>query len=569
MTHSFWCKVFFLLLLPYAMIGQENKNDLTDLSYKEIWKLYFSNANDTAKQKGFANAYIIKAKTDKKNIQIAKGYYLYSLLNKENKAIMYLDSVIKYSKIDINRNFPATAYCEKAFILRKMYKFNQALDNYILAEKYALKNNMDYYYQVRFFVAITKSEDMGQPNEALSLYRECYNYYKNNDIKRERYSRLYLSTILGISDSYLVLNKSDSASYYNKFGYKQSIINNDIEMCYLFALYEGENQVFKKNYKAALDTINKVLPQMINFKNDEEILASYYYLGKAYQGLGQKDIAIKNFIKVDSMYKKKGYVGPEFIGGYQYIISYYKNRGDKTKQLQYLTTYATIDSTLQKNYKELDKKIQNEYDIPHVVRDKETLIQSLKEEKSIYYWGLAALLSIIIGLGFFSLYQRNLYKNRFEKIIADSQPHIQDSKTSNYKKELTSNETQIKDIGIPKELLTQLLEKLEGFENKKMYLQRDMTVQIAAEILNTNGKYISKIVNIYKNKSFTLYINDLRVDEAVIRLQENKKLWLLDMEGLASEFGFNKAQSFTSAFDKKTGLKPSFFIKELKSSRLK
>ncbi|MBG6111996.1 AraC-like DNA-binding protein [Flavobacterium sp. CG_9.10] len=59
------------------------------------------------------------------------------------------------------------------------------------------------------------------------------------------------------------------------------------------------------------------------------------------------------------------------------------------------------------------------------------------------------------------------------------------------------------------------------------------------------------------------YINDLRIDYALSKLQKNNKLRNYTVQALAQEFGFNGAESFSAAFYKKTGIKPTYFIKEL------
>ncbi|WP_262708811.1 helix-turn-helix domain-containing protein [Flavobacterium anhuiense] len=82
----------------------------------------------------------------------------------------------------------------------------------------------------------------------------------------------------------------------------------------------------------------------------------------------------------------------------------------------------------------------------------------------------------------------------------------------------------------------------------------------------SNSKHVSKVVNVYKEKSFTQYINDLRIEFAINQLQVNNKLRKYTVQALALEFGFNNAESFSTAFYKKTGIKPTYFIKELDSS---
>ena len=102
----------------------------------------------------YANAYLAKANKENIPIRKARGYYLFALLyynNDSNKAIQYLDSVIKYSKNTNDKYFPAAAYSEKAELLKKQFKFKEAMINYNLAEKIARKTNIDYYYIVRNF----------------------------------------------------------------------------------------------------------------------------------------------------------------------------------------------------------------------------------------------------------------------------------------------------------------------------------------------------------------------------------------------------------------------------------
>jgi AraC-like DNA-binding protein len=92
-------------------------------------------------------------------------------------------------------------------------------------------------------------------------------------------------------------------------------------------------------------------------------------------------------------------------------------------------------------------------------------------------------------------------------------------------------------------------------------------VKTLSEDFETNSKYLSKIVNVYKNKTFINYINDLRIDYAVINLQESKTARKYTLQALAFEYGFNTTESFSKAFSKKTGLKPSYFIIELQSKK--
>lgn len=548
---------------------QPKLEDLKKRSYDELHDLYFNNVGNPQKQIRFTNAYMAKAIDENNNIRKARAYYQIALLSyKKNstKAITYLDSVIKYSLNSGDKSFPVAAYCEKADFLKRQFKFKEAMANYNEAEKIALKTNIDYYYRVREYIGITKSEDLGEYKEALAIYKECYNHYKTKDFRTSKYSDDYQGILFGLADCHKSLQKTDSTTYYNKLGYRESQITQNEEYKYLFVLNEGANQVIAKNYKTGLDSIKKALPKMIEYDNIGNVLAAYFYLGIGYNGLGKKALAAENFIKVDSIYKVTGKISTEFIDGYPYLISYYKNLGDKEKQLEWITTYMTIDSTLQKNYKELNKLVHKEYDTPHLLSEKEALIVALNHDKVKTYWGLGVLFSITIGVGGFGMYQYRLkktYRSRFEKIIKETATIKANEIKEAKEKESKTVKTKIEDTGIAEELVNLILEKLDSFENKKEYLEPNITVQMLSTAFDTNSKYVSKTVNVYKGKTFVQYVNDLRIEHAITQLQENKILRKYSIQALALEFGFNSAESFSSAFYKKAGIKPTYFIKEL------
>ncbi|KAF2506898.1 helix-turn-helix transcriptional regulator [Flavobacterium zhairuonense] len=561
-------KTLFFILISLTLFSQSRTKNLSSLSYDKLHDLYFANPKNETLQLECAKAYLAKANNENISIRKAKANYQFALLYYEKdskKAIQYLDSVIKYSLDTNDKYFPASAYCEKAELLKKQFKFKEAMANYNLAEKVTIKTNTDFYYNVLSFIATTKSEDLGEYDEALTLYKSCFNFYKTKNVRLPQYASYYQDIIFGMADCYKSLKNTDSTTYYNKLGYNESRITQNKKFQYLFVLNEGANQLFKRNYKAAIDSIEKALPIMITNNDQGNVLASYYYLGKTYDGLGNKEMAVKNFIRVDSVYKKAKEISTEFIEGYPYLISYYKTKGDKENQLKYITKYMEIDSVLERNYKEFNTIIQKEYDNPHLFLEKEKLIKSLKNDNQKSYWGITILLLSSVSIGFFGVYQhrqKNKYKTRFEKLINQKQTSNESLHNS------VNNEVEIQnisktEIGINEELIKQILEKLDRFEYKNEYLQPNITIQTLSVSFKTNSKYISKIINTYKNKTFTQYINDLRIEYAVDLLKKNPKLRKYTINALAIDFGYNNAESFSTAFFKKTGIKPSYFIKEL------
>ena len=554
------------------------QKQVQEASYETLKKAFFDNEGNKLTQLKYAKAFLKKAKRENNTNKIVSGYYYHSLLNEGNAALIYLDSVIKYSINTNNENFPNSAYCEKATILEKQFKYKEALQNYLLAEKYALsKNRLDDYYVARFFIATTKSENLGEIREALKIYKEIFNYYKNSDVKTLKYSTvIYQKAIFGIADSYKALKVTDSATYYNKIGYNQARITNNEQMLYLFTLNEGANQVLKKNYTQALDSIQKALPYLKKYNDKANRMASYFYLGKINEGLSNTNEALKNYIKVDSIYTTDKVMYPELIGGYHFLIAHYKKIGDKEKQLKYLSKYISIDSSFQKNHNIMYKLFVKEYDVPQLFKEKEAIIKSLKKNNSNYSFAIIGLITIALGLLYYQYRVKKIYKKRFENIINNSQEKhtvinskmvkmVENDKRLNKNvDDVLEKENIRKETNIPKEVEERILKSLIDFEKKKIYLKQGITLQSLSKELKTNSVYLSKIINQNKEKKFSDYLNDLRIDQCVIELQKRPQLLKYTIEAISLEFGFNNEDTFSIAFQKRMKLKPSFFISELK-----
>jgi AraC-like DNA-binding protein len=68
-------------------------------------------------------------------------------------------------------------------------------------------------------------------------------------------------------------------------------------------------------------------------------------------------------------------------------------------------------------------------------------------------------------------------------------------------------------------------------------------------------------------KNFSHYINDLRIDFAIEELKENSTFRKYTIKAIANECGFKSAESFSKSFYKTYGIYPSFYLKQLQSTR--
>ena len=150
------------------------------MSYDELKELFFSEKIDSTEEKKIANAYVIKAKKEKNETKLIRGYYYCSLISNDEQKINYFDSIINIKTPKTDKKFPLMAYYEKGIALENLFKFNKAINCYLQAEKIALeRENIDYYYHCKFAVGILKSEKMGEVEEALTIFKEFHAFFDN------------------------------------------------------------------------------------------------------------------------------------------------------------------------------------------------------------------------------------------------------------------------------------------------------------------------------------------------------------------------------------------------------
>ncbi|SHN53360.1 AraC-type DNA-binding protein [Flavobacterium fryxellicola] len=191
------------------------------------------------------------------------------------------------------------------------------------------------------------------------------------------------------------------------------------------------------------------------------------------------------------------------------------------------------------------------------------MIQSLQKKQSASSTWILILIGSLGGLIGYQYYLKKQYRKRFEAIIHPATP-ILASGTTAEKSDSAAEENKMQEQQwLPVEVVNQLLEKLAQFELNKGFLEKTISIQKVALQLNTNTKYLSKVINEQKGKMFVHYINELRINEAVVQLQAQSILRNYTMPYLANEFGFNSAEAFSTAFFKKYKIKPTFFIKAL------
>ena len=115
------------------------------------------------------------------------------------------------------------------------------------------------------------------------------------------------------------------------------------------------------------------------------------------------------------------------------------------------------------------------------------------------------------------------------------------------------------------EKVTQILKGLKKLESEQYYLKSNCTLHQVAKKLKTNTAYLSKVVNTQLNKSFSAYINELRINYILIELKNNSVMRSYSISAISEEIGYKSPDSFTKYFKVATGITPSVYIKKINS----
>ena len=179
----------------------------------------------------------------------------------------------------------------------------------------------------------------------------------------------------------------------------------------------------------------------------------------------------------------------------------------------------------------------------------------MRNTRSYVVIGISVFLFLFFSaLSYYFFRQKVTYRRRFEKLMKDDNSH-----RANNSKSL-NNEAP---IIISNDIVTDILKRLKRFEDNEDFLKDNVTLIALAKKMHTNSSYLSRVVNSHKLKSFSQYLNDLRVQYAVSKIKSDHVFRRYTVEAIASECGYNTAASFSRSFYKKTGIYPSFMIAEV------
>lgn len=557
--------LFFLNNLHAQIVLNSNSTN------EQIEKKIDANSNNPVKMWELINFYIKKSKGDKNSEALFYAYRYASITSKYPLNIQYADSALIAAKNSKIQKTVLDAYLNRGNINMSQEFYEKALDDILVANSLSQEYGNEYIYNKTIYYIAQNKIYLGQYEDANKELLICLKFFRENlqttSSLGKNYQVYYIYSLMSLIDS----NTKLGQFHYNKallteaFNYLRK--NKLDQYIPYFISSEGTNAYYSKNYETAIAKLSEA----IRLYNDQwPHNTEVYYLGLSYWYSGKEKLAVKYLEEIDKQYNITKKLDPQFRSAYEILIKYYNSTGNTAKQLEYINKLMFLDRSYEKNYKYLYKRIVKEYDTKKLVAEKNRIERDLKNQKLTF---AAIFLFFLILFTFFGLKiqkEKQIYKKRFEEIIAQ-RDHLKVEEEKSPLDSTDYNDQQKFDYdfynkipGLNPLFVENILKQLEIFENENRFLDSQISQKSVSEDFGTNSTYFSKIINTYKGKNFALYISDLRLDYIIDHLKNDVKYINMDVKELASIAGFSSTENFSDNFRRKFDLKPSVFIKMMK-----
>ena len=426
---------------------------------------------------------------------------------------------------------------------------------------------------------------LGDQEKAISLYEEAYQLAMNNnlsDLSNRCFSLLiYLfynskqySKVINhinkvdidsvavnmpsiyplLSTCYLELQKPDSARFYlTKIEQTKKTENNMIFNCNMADTYLAESHI-----DSALFFLDKAMVQYQKqtgrFKDIKASLPFYFLspyssLATLYQKNGDYQQAGKSFALVEPLMKKainnpaQQEIQVKALARYS---SFCRAIKQYEKAVDLLIYRDSIQQIITKAEKERDdKNLIDRLQIRDLIHKIEMQkVELMDTQRLLVAFGTCIILFIALMGTVYHIYRQ---RKKRVAILIEQEKEEQQRQTSVSPENAKPLSQQ--------EILFRTAQK--KVKSGKLYLDKEISLDSLAKILDTNRTYLSSCINTCSGKNFNQWINDFRIDYLLERIHSGQKLSVL-----AEKAGFVSTDSFYRNFKRKTNLTPNEYLKQ-------
>lgn len=585
LKYRIYILLFFLNF--YSTFAQVESKDFRQL-YSQLAKTSYDDSN----YKSLLKQTLKLANPDENQKEIAQMYDWAINVFSDSKSILYYSNLYEeLGKKTQNKQWIIRALQGKAYAYFLDRNYTESLVFDLQALHVIEELNQPYlYYSSLYSIGMTKLY-MGQYKDALEIFKKSTDYFRGfrnyNEVLAYFNSKRLEALCYFYLDDYALAQEQIDKGF--KEMYRLDLTVKSLETSY-FKLTQAMILYKQDQYVKSINNLNEALPQIKKNEDFANENLAYLYLGKNEWKIDNKAQAITYFKKIDQLFIEKKFITTELKKAYNFLIINANEQKQLKEELYYTNQLLAVTTHLQIQHSKLSNTFYEENEVQKniLLKNKNELIQAiaLNQKRNIVLFGIG----VLIVFTLLYIVYRNNHKNKklklqFEKLktkYALNQVHVNTEKVeiNDFDVFFFNNETssvieipnEIKEVveseknkldELPEKLVKDFDAKLIQFEKNKFFLQHEISLASLAEDWSTNRSYLSKYFNQYKEDNFNSYINNLRIDYAIVKLHSDSKFRKYSIDALALEFGFSKRRHFSDVFIKKTGITPSYYIQQL------
>jgi len=265
------------------------------------------------------------------------------------------------------------------------------------------------------------------------------------------------------------------------------------------------------------------------------------------------------------------------------LATLYKKIGDHNKWITYQTEYLNLSNEVfnQREFNSL-KNMDFLYELNKSNKMINTLNLESKQKDHQISTQRQVLLILVVGVLIFICFGLVIYFQKRKLTIAYND--LFDKNLENLEKEkrylsrLHELERQLEKNAITDIIDIDNVENTEDNLPKQVYekLQKDIlnimkqtnivcdsefSIKKLAELVNSNTTYVSRVINEMTGNNFRAFLNEYRVKESMLRLNDTENYGNWTIKAIAESVGYKSQSNFISVFTKYTGIKPSMYQK--------
>ncbi|MBR9854664.1 MAG: helix-turn-helix domain-containing protein [Algicola sp.] len=414
------------------------------------------------------------------------------------------------------------------------------MENYRMALSYCLKG-LHYVIRLKKVQFIfPKIDEIGRMTAKLNSAEkalEIYSFYLDVE-KKIASPGSYIQSIvyMNIADIYISINQYEKAQEY---------------------LTQAMELNYQNNYRFRIPRA-LILQAELFLKTSDTINALLYY---------EKSIDAAEDINAFDVVKTSSAT----------LADLYEKNNQLSKAYEYSTLNKAIRDSLFSNEKEQKIIILETRRKIKEVTQKQKILELENETQKARYNTMVIVLVFILIIGSFGTYSyfkvrnknRLLYRKTIElaQVQVDMRQKLQQLEikdTEIHEIDPSEDDHRLKTSKTLDDTITDIiLKRLTKLEQEHFFLDHSCSLREVALQLKTNPKYLSQVVNQEKRMSFSNYINELRINYLLERLLEDPDFRHNKLSYIATSVGYNNLNTFNTAFKKRQGILPSFFINEL------